>query len=302
MDLQSIKHAIEAKTFKATPIIFVGASKFIPLQYINEIKTFAEVIYLEELPVTYAEEAHIFDDDISNIDTSIKVFNIDTVDFTNDIVYDDNIIVICNKISKDARKYYSDIIIDIPNLELWQIQDYVYSIVPGVPHIKLDWLISKCGGDINRITNECLKLSIFQPSSQEVIFDYMVADGAFSDLSTNTIFSLTTSLMKKDAKTLSEIMPEISNIDINDFGLLTILYNNFLNVANIQLGINATPQSLGMKPNQFNAIKYNCGHYSAVSLVNILKVLSALDKRIKNGEFPVTILKDYLILTVLSNA
>ena len=130
----------------------------------------------------------------------------------------------------------------------------------------------------------------------------MVSDGAFSDLSTNTIFSLTTSLMKKDAKTLSEIMPEINNIDINDFGLLTILYNNFLNVVNIQLGINATPQSLGMRPNQFNAIKYNCGHYSSASLVNILKVLSALDKRIKNGEFPVTILKDYLILTVLSNA
>jgi DNA polymerase III delta subunit len=106
--------------------------------------------------------------------------------------------------------------------------------------------------------------------------------------------------LKKDIPSLKIIYEEIDNIDINDFGLLTILYNNFLNVINIQLGINPTAESLGMKHGQFNAIKYNCGYYSVSQLVNISRLLTDMDRKVKSGEFPTSIMRDYLILSVLS--
>ena len=66
------------------------------------------------------------------------------------------------------------------------------------------------------------------------------------------------------------------------------------------MGVNPTPESLGMSWGQFNAIKHNCGYYSAAQLINILKLISDMDRRIKSGEFPTNIMRDYLILSILS--
>lgn len=300
MELRDLKASIESKTFRPTPLILVGESKFIPLQYISAIKQFKNIIYLEELPTVNRDELNIFfDDDYEEVYDDIKVYNVDIFEEITESIIDNNILVITTKLSKEAKTYYKDIIIEIPKLELWQIKDYVYSILPGIPHNKLDWLIERCNCDIDRIDMECKKISIFAEPTQEVILDYMVAEGNFSDLSSNTIFNLTNSIMKRDINTLATILQEIDNIDVNDFGLLTILYNNFLNTINVQLGINATPQSLGMKPNQFNAIKYNCGKYNAKELIDKLTILGSLDHKVKSGEFPTNIMRDYIILSVI---
>jgi hypothetical protein len=66
------------------------------------------------------------------------------------------------------------------------------------------------------------------------------------------------------------------------------------------MGVNPTPSSLGMSNGQFNAIKYNCGYYSGNQLVNIMKLISDMDRKIKSGEFPTNIMRDYMILSILS--
>ena len=71
-------------------------------------------------------------------------------------------------------------------------------------------------------------------------------------------------------------------------------------MINIQLGINPTAESLSMKPGQFNAIRHSCGYYSGNQLVNIFKLLTDMDRKIKVGEFPTNIMRDYLILSILS--
>ena len=111
---------------------------------------------------------------------------------------------------------------------------------------------------------------------------------------------MTNAILKKDLVAISHIFKDIENIDVEPIGLVTILYNNFKNVINVQLSNNPTADKLGMKSNQFNAIRYNCGYYSKESLNKILEILTNIDKQIKIGEMPIDILVDYLIIKILS--
>lgn len=283
-------------------MILVSEDKFIPLSYIDEIsKNFDfSITYIESLEEVRTPVNDIFGSGEES-SSDIIIFNTELVDFSDELLYNkNNLIIIANKIDKGPKKFYGDLVIEVPKLVEWQIKDMVYSFCRGVDTKNLDWLIHNCSGDINRLYQESLKLKIFNENERKDVFDEMLGDGAFNDLSSNTIFNFTNAILRKDIDGLKIIYEEIDNIDINDFGLLTILYNNFLNVINIQLGINPTAESLGIKPNQFNAIRYNCGYYSENQLVNIFKLLTDMDRRVKNGEFPTNIMRDYLILSVLS--
>ena len=300
--MQELKESIEGGTFQPTTMIIVSEDKFIPLLYIHEIsKNFDySISYIDSLN----ELLNINDDIFGGVDeptSDLVIFNTELVDFSDELLYNkNNIIVIANKIDKASKKFYDGMIIEVPKLDDWQVKDMVYSFASGVNTKSLDWLIHNCNGDVNRLYQESIKLSIFNEQERNNVFEEMVEDGAFNDLSSNTIFNFTNAILKKDINSLRAIYEEIENIDINDFGLLTILYNNFLNVINIQLGINPTAESLGMKPGQFNAIRHNCGYYSNSQLVGIFKMLTDMDRKIKMGEFPTNIMRDYLILSVLS--
>jgi DNA polymerase III delta subunit len=302
MTLQKLKEDIENKTFKPTTMILVSEDKFIPLMYIEEIsKSFDYTIrYIQSLSEIDSDTNDIFGDSGEH-SSDLIIYNTDVVNFSEEVLYNqDNIIVVTNKIDKGSKKFYGDLVVEIPKLEEWQIKDMVYSFMEGVDTKHLDWLIHTCGGNVHRLYQESLKVRLFRESERKSVFDEMVEDGAFDDLSSNTIFNFTNAILKKDIKSLKIIYEEIDNIDINDFGLLTILYNNFLNVINIQLGINPTPESVGMKPNQFNAVRYNCGHYNSKQLIGIFRLLTDIDRRVKSGEFPTNIMRDYLILSILS--
>jgi DNA polymerase III delta subunit len=227
--------------------------------------------------------------------------NTDSVDFCNDALFrEKNVIVVANNISDEAKVFYKNILIEVPKITDWQLQDMVYSYCKGVPTKYLDWLIKECNGDIHRLYNESVKLSIFNEVDRQSVFCGMDADGAFDDLTSNTIFNFTNAIMKHDINAVKSMYSEIKNIGVSDFGFLSVLYNNFMSVVSVQMGLNPTAEKLGMKPSQFNAVRYNCGKYTNTQLVNIVKFLSGLDFRIKSGELPTTILIDYILTSIMS--
>ena len=69
------------------------------------------------------------------------------------------------------------------------------------------------------------------------------------------LFDLVNSLVKYDIKSLTKILQEINNIDVDVFGLLKLLITNFRRVIDIQLSRNPSAQALGMTDKQFWAIK-----------------------------------------------
>jgi DNA polymerase III delta subunit len=300
MKIEDLKRDIENKTLDTKLIIFKYEDiPYVPFQYINEIAK------QRELKVEYLEEDSqlISTADIFGVKTplGIRLLKIDKFENSNNKLLDeDNLYIVCKKISKDAEDTLSDRIVSVPKLENWQIKDYVYSQLEGIDTKELDELIDLCKYDIYRLQSEIEKLLIFNEGERKYIFSDFVYDGIFSDLSTYTVFDLSNSIIKKDTKRLLDIYKELDKIDCEPLGLVTILLNNFRNIIKIQLASNPTPESTGLKPNQFWAIKYNCNVYTKDQLLAVFDLLTDTDRRIKTGEITTTILVDYLITHILS--
>ena len=144
------------------------------------------------------------------------------------------------------------------------------------------------------------KLYIFDKDKQQFIFNMMLEDSSLIDTSKYKIFDFSNAIIKRDIQTVAAVFEKISSIDIEPIGLLTILVNQFRNIISIQLANNPTPESTGLKPNQFWAIKHSCGLYTKEQLVNIYLFLTDIDRKIKIGEMPMNNLIDYLVVKLMS--
>lgn len=298
MTIFDLKNQIESKNLPNSLVIFSGDKiGFITDQYIHQIakdKGLSIGYYHNLDTILYPD---IFIESVSEL----KVLKLEEFNFADDSLFTQhNLIICCSKVEKNTQTLYNNYIVDVPELTQENITEYVYSVLETIDHSKLDWLIKICNGDIYRIQQEIDKLTIFEKNEQKFVFDQFIRNHMFDDLSAYSIFNVTNAIMKKDLNTLSAIYKEIDLIDINEIGFITVLFKNFFDVIRIQLAVNPSAESLGYSSKQYAAIRYNCGYYSKDALLKIFELLSSLDRQIKTGEFPVSIIKDYLITKILT--
>ena len=294
MKISDLKLKIEHKEIPEELVIFqVSDNDFICKQYITEISKFSK------LPIKYANNLkELFPSDFFQVPE--KCLYVLVTDSLLSVKYDlsklEHTFIITHKTDDTVKEY----VCEVPPLEEWQIKDYLQVQLPGVATDKLDWLFQICRGDIFRLNQEITKISIFRKEEQRFLFEDCVSDNLFSDLSSYTVFNLVNSLVKHDIEETKQICKQISNIDVDPIGLVTLLYQNFKNVLCVQLSVNGNAEMFGLSSKQFNAIRYNCGKYSNKQLVDIFQFLTSVDKLIKTGELPVDILVDYVVSKILS--
>ena len=293
MDIQELKSKIENKVIDSNPIVFhIHDNNFIAKQYIEEISKIIklDIIYIDNLDYTF----NLFEDEPNYIQVCIC----DTFEITSEFLDKKYTYVICKKLINSES--FEKIIVDVPKLENWQLIDYANSRCDGVDQNLLQELINNCSYNIYRLENELSKIYIFDKNKQQSIFNMMLEDNAFIDISKYKIFDFSNAIVKRDIKTIAAVFEKISSIDIEPIGLLTILVNQFRNIISIQLANNPTPESTGLKPNQFWAIKHSCGLYTKDQLVKIYLFLTDIDRQIKTGDMPMNYLIDYLVVKVMS--
>lgn len=292
-DLKELKKNIEKGAVNWFPIIFqCSENTFVANQYLQKISDILEI------PVSYVDDFNsLFSEDLFGVESSeLKVFKCDTLESNRRLSNLKNTIIICSKIKGDVEDRF---VYKIPKLEKWQIKDYVYSVLTGISHKDLDRLIEICGYDIFRIQGEIDKLLIFSEIERQSSYEDFVSDDVFSDLSSYSIFDFTNAIIKDDKEKLLSAYKEIKNIDIEPFGVLTVLVNSFRDIIRIQLDSRLTPESMGIAKNKFWAIKYNCGVYPKDRLLNIYHMLCGLDSKVKSGAMPVEHMIDYIVLNIM---
>lgn len=314
MKIEDLKEQILNKTLKGNFFVFVyNDYKFLPKQYAKEIakiqgKTIVNIESIEECQV---------DDFFGGFDlTTMYVLDIDKLEvatISNHImqsILDNNIplIIICTKIDNQNAPigtgvdtlFSLDVIVEFPKLLSWQVLEYMKTKC-SLDEPILKWLQEISKDNIYRIENELEKLVIFDSSEQLSIFNQINSENGYGDLNSFDIFNLTNAIMKKDYKTISDILKSIEFIDVEPVGLITILYNNIKNVINIQLDPMASADKLGMNPKQFNAIKYNCGRYTSGQLLNMFNFITSLDSRLKGGKLQLTDKQfiDYIVCCII---
>ena len=300
-DLRFLKNAINSKVVTNHFKIFqYDENPFLAYQYVREIAK------IKELTIQYVESFQEIIDSMSNTlsfddETYLYVYSCDTFDFAiEDSDKLDNVIVICNKCEETPNVY------SFPKLEKWQIIAYMQNKCHGLTNDEIEWLYNittNTKNNIYRLDAEISKIACFPEEEQQEVFKKLSSSGAYSDLSSLTIFNFTNALVKHDFLAIRNVLEDFEGIDIDAYGLLTILHKNFKQVIDIQLGKNVTAQTLGLSDKQFNAIKYNCGKYSTKALIKIFKFITNIDYQLKSGLLDISDnrLIDYIICNVLSN-
>ncbi len=304
MDIKTLKENIESKLSDIRFIFVNSEDSFLSNQYTNAIaqKNELKIVPVEEIKSLIPNDNDIFGIGDVIDETCLYVYRTDKFEEKDtDIKKIKHLVIVCDKIDAESKEIFKELVVDMPKLEPWQIKDYAYSIADGVNTKKLDWLLTVSNNNIHRVHSELSKLTPFIPKERDYVFDMMVEDDAFVDLSNFVIFDLSNALIKKDTKTIAKILEDIKKIDVEPLGLQVILTNQFRNIISVQLSPNATAEKLGMNPKQFYAIsKYSCGYYTREQLVEIFDVVSKCDYLLKNGDVPNDKLVDYMILHILS--
>ena len=304
MDIKSCKKCIEDNVKISDFLIFKEAkSDFVSKQYIQAIAKInqQEIEYIDDIMPLINDLDSIFKEVAYETEPRLKVLKTSVFEYSDLRALNlDSVFIVCEKLSEEAENAFKNNIIEIPTLELWQIKDYVYSIAEGADTKQLDRIIQICGSNIERLDSELAKLQIFAPGERKYLLDGMIRDGAFNDLTDYTVFNVTTAILKKDISTLSTYMKHLNSIDINEVGLVTILSKNVKDLINVQLNPNPTPESTGLDSRKLYAIKKMPRTFSLDKLSELYRFLCDLDRRLKNGELPVYIMINYIILKVLT--
>ena len=303
MKIETLKESIENKKIGDTPLIFVYEDvNFIPLQYILEISKIREkdIEYIDSLSSIGSNVNDIFGTTVSS--NSIRVLiTRELEDIHDKIKYEKDVYVVVNKVKdKTSLDKLSDYVVMVPKLEEWQIKDYVYSIAEGIDTKSLDWLIEASNKDIYRLENELDKLKLFQESERKYLFEDMMSDGAFVDLSSFNVFNVTNAVTSRDYSTLKNALKEIKSFDAEPLGVVTLLYNGFKKLILVWLANNPTPENTGLKSGMIWAIKNQPRVFSKEQLLSSFLLLTNIDKLLKTGYIDTSWLIDYLICRILT--
>lgn len=302
LKFEILKSEIENKTVTDDLIIFqYNDTTFLPHDYTRRISQVRSIPVeeIDDIEHLVSKVVDVFN--TSSLDVSLRVYQCPELSSLSiDFKQEKNLIIITKKISKEVEKDFSDYICVFPPLEHWHIQDYVYSCAEGIPTKELDWLISICGEDIYRLSNEVDKLSLFESTERKYIFDDMKFEGAFKDLSSFNVFNITNAVTSKDIPNLVLALREIKSFDAEPLGVVTLLYQGFRKLIRVLLATNPTPETTGLNSKVIYAIRNSKKVYSANQLIDAFQFLNSIDRMLKEGKIDTTWLIDYVICKVLS--
>lgn len=282
MNLQELKAHIENNTLKENLLIFTGEGDFIFKQYLHKYVTdnSLDIKYIESIDEISSSNMFAFS---SNV-----LYLLETETFITEPASHNRVWVKCKK-----NKSKTDSI-ELPKLEEWQLEDYIKSKCFGLKDSEVKELLKCYKDNPFRLDLELDKILITGT------YKY-IKDQLYTDVANYMIFDLTTALVKRDKKKVSDILIEIEHIDVEPFGLLTLMTKNFRQLIDIQLAINPTAESVEVSDKQFWVLKkYNSGYYNREELVKIYKWLLDIDKRIKNGELDTKYLNEYIITKIIN--
>lgn len=275
MNIIELKKKIEDKTLDDSFLVLQYSDvSFIARQYVEEISNF------KNRPIVYVDSLDSIAESIFGDDGMLYVMNTDKITTPIKSSSLNNKIIICKSIDENVLVDLKEHVIEIPKLQQWQIRAYASKNLPGLSNEEVNWLcdITK---DIYRLSNEVDKIKIFNKKEQSSIFRLLNEEDNYGDLNSNTIFNFTNAITKRDIKAVKNILETIETMDVGSMGVMSILYKSFKNIINVQMTLNATYESVGMSPRQFNAIKYNLGKYTNGELVRIFDTITSIDSAFK---------------------
>ncbi len=260
---------------------------------------------LEEVELSHALE----DLDTYNFLSDKKIIIVKNIDFIKyddckkdfdhllkyiDNPQDDKLLIILakklnntTKICKELKKKCKYISIEINSKAFIKNELEGYSVKQDVIN-ELDFY---CQGDITKIKNECLKLKNYKLDEKTITIDdvHELVTRKLVD-SQDLIFSLTRSICEKDKKKSLKEYKELLEYNFDVLSIIGLLGSQFRNIYQVMLlndrNLNnkEIADMLGEKEFRIKKTKELISYYSESEILNIMKMLSDIDLRIKTTD------------------
>lgn len=295
MELKGLKTLIENKQKVEFPLIFnCEDSDFVAKQYLKEISSYMKLSFeiVEDLSEIPANGLFGFED------TNYYLYKCDKLKEIPKL--NAHTVVIAFSVSKEVRDALESYIVDVPSLQDWQLEEYVNCSCEGLKPDDIKWILKISHLDPYRVEVEIDKLRIFPPLTRHTLFEEFKNQGVFETAAEFNIFNLSNALQSKDLETIKKILIDAKYVDLEPTGLITITYKNLKNLIKVWCSRNPTPENTGLKSNQIWAINKAPRTYTNSQLVNAFKLVASLDRKIKEGNFPVELTVDYIVIKLLS--
>lgn len=169
MTLIELKEHITNKRVPRDFMIFLNKEcPFLAAQYVKELSTLAGGV--NKIASIYEpQQSSLFL--LTAQEDMLNILIVDTFyERSEDYSQFENTVVVCENIDKTIAKCVEDYIIKFPKLEEWQIFDYAKTLCPHVDDEDLLWLVKATGNNIERVSNELAKVSLFNKDEQKAAF------------------------------------------------------------------------------------------------------------------------------------
>lgn len=293
VNLEQLKQEIEQQQQIALPLIFIfNSTSFVARQYVHAISEnnhmdIQFVDSLEEIPPHNEQHDTIYVCSIESIKAELYV--------------PDDTIILTEKILKEARKMLDPVIVEFPALEQWQIIDYINVKCPGLDPNMTQWLVTAYNSNIDRIQTELDKLIAIPEKERSIIFEQMYQEGAFNTFSDQYHMRITQAVQNKDLEEVATILADPDRDCLEPLTISAFIQNNFKKLMKVWLSSNPTQETTGLSSKQIYAINKLPRKYTREQLVAGFQLVSGVERRVKEGELPINIVIDYLIIKLLGD-
>lgn len=298
MVCSDLKKSILDNSLDLSYLIFIYKdNKFLCNEYINEI---AKRKNLNIVYVSNVKDIPEYNDTFGLVDNNLYVLNQDKLELTSTKYR--NVIFVCKEVN------VKDNVVKFPELEKWQVLEYMKVMCSGLSADELEWLYTISKGNIYRIEQEVKKIGVFQPSRQSDILNLLGVEENYEDLNPLTIFNFINYMMRRELNDVARVLKSIDYIDIEGTGVVTLLRTNIKNLIKVKFinknnkDDNTIANALDLSYKQFKAISNIVENFTENQLVDIYEFLTSIDYKLKNGELQMTNsrLVDYIVCNFLA--
>ena len=267
-------------------ILVCKDNKFLAKQYIQAIEKLS-INGLTKISSIYEpQQASV--SLLTMTEDTINVLYVDTFDErTENYGQFINTIVVCDSIDKSIASCVEKYVIKLPKLEEWQICDYAKMLCPAVDEADLLQLIKATTSDIERVTNELDKVSLFSKEEQKDIFSAIWFD-AQKDFYNADLFTIVNALVDGNAPVLFDFLKCSNTTAIEPVVLANRAFTSLKNIVLASQNPGLTAEDCGMSAGQFRFIKYTYRNLDIDAVKQKIKFLTKFDFDLKNARLDVT--------------
>lgn len=216
------------------------------------------------------------------------------------------LVFICDKLDSRTKfaKKFKPFIFTV-NTESLDVSTIVGGSVVNLSRDNRDKLFKQCLYNVTKFESEFNKIEILYDAyegqySFDDIYEMIDSSGGFVNMVSDDMFKLSSYIMKQQIDKTYAYLDAIGDYSFN-FGLLTVLYNNFRNLY-IYGCAKATGrlESTGMNSFQQKSCENYLQFYTSKRLINILAFLQKLDFNIKSGKIDSNYALEYMLCGVFS--